>query len=534
MDAITAASRTAPLNIESLDDPVVTDSCPGFGGGQVSYGAADVLQPTQARLLVNVDIKDATATTRRGTTSLGNPNGLVTDIQGLAWFSTPSFAYMVAVSNGHLYEWNETSWTEFSAYTAVNATGQVCFAQLVNNLFITDGSSHLFMWDGTTLTDLGTGSATQPPVAQFLISDGFRLWAGNLAGVPDGLACSNLLDGTTWSSEFFQIRVGSGDGDYITGLIAWVNNQIVVFKRSSIWIVTADPSTTGDGIDGPGLGNATVQKVSDTIGCVSHRSIAIVGNDVWFLSDFGILSVGRVLAQNLQGQVNPPITLPVQDIIDRINWSYASAAAAVFWNNRYLLSLPLDSDTSPSTVLVYHILQGGFSGTWTNWGPLCWVLSKFGGLERLNFGRADGYVWRWLDYVQLLEETLTDYQDAGSAIATAVTTRAMILNDAFYPKSPLNISTEHVLSTAAATLSIALDEGSPQTVATNYSTNPNALLIPFYLPQTLPADGVVRQPFSIQQYGPFRSLQAMLTTAAGKLVCRAILATGFSDTLTID
>lgn len=528
MNALQAASSQSSLNIASLDDPVVTDFTASFTG-QRSFGSSDQLAATEFREGINIDTRNAYACTRRGSQQLGANLG--SQVQGSWWYSTPAFGYLVAVAGGALLKYDETSWAAWSAYAATDSTRQVCLAQLINTLYLADGAANLMSWDGTTLTDLGNNASdgTKPPIGSIIITDVFRMWMAGVSTVPDQLSCSLLGDPATWDATYLSIRVGNGDGDPITGLAAWTNNQIVVFKRNSVYIVAANPSNTGGGSSGS-LSNATITKLSDTIGCVSHRSISIVGTDVWFLSDFGVTSVGLVFAQ-AQSEIKVPLSLPIQDLIDRINWPFAFTAASFFWNNRFLLAVPLDEDTSPTTILVYNTQRQGWSGTWTQMEPVCWALSKAGGNERLNFGRQDGAVYRWLDYVLLNQEIRSTFQDNGLDIASSVRSRALIFSDAVFSKSPFTVTPEFVDSLDAATVSVNFDESGDQLVENALPTTGAPLYLPFTLPATLPNNGVFRQQLALQQFPEFRSMEVVVSATVGKISTRAIVATSFINTL---
>lgn len=552
MDQLTAAAKTSALCLEPLDDPVVADSTPSFTGMR-SYGSADQLADAEFRLGINIDTKQGYAQTRRGSQILGAL--LPGPIQSIGFFSTPAFAWLIVVSNGTLYKFDGTSWSTWGdSYAAANGAVQVTIAQLVNLIYLADGTSNLMSYDGTTSTDLGnnTGSSSSaaPPVGSLVVSDTYRLWMAGITQAANGsssgsvypvnpganlngglLYCSLLLDGAIWDANYLCLQVGYDD-DPIVGLAPWINNQLVVFKRNSIYIVTADPATTSGGASAP-LSNATIQLVSSQIGCASNRSIAVISTDVWFLSDIGITSIGLVIAQQ-QSEVKTPTSRPIQDLINRINWQYANASAGFFWNNRYMLSVPLDEDTSPTTILVYSTLQQGWSGYWTQMEPLCWALSKTNGLERLNFGRQDGAVYQWLDYVPLQNETYSTFMDNGLPVPSSVLTRAMIFSDPICPKSPFNLSAEFDESAAPADVAICLDEGSPIAVLSAAQTSAANLILPFILPQTLPANGIFRAPASLQQFPQCRSMQVQVSAQVGKISCRAVTATAFINSMQIE
>src|SRR5258708_4479175 len=97
------------LNNNQLDDTILVDACPSFAGGQRSYGPPDQLGKTESASLLNIDIRDSAAVTRRGTMALGA--ALPGSVQGLHWFATPAPEYLVACAGGGLHQWDESSWT---------------------------------------------------------------------------------------------------------------------------------------------------------------------------------------------------------------------------------------------------------------------------------------------------------------------------------------------------------------------------------------------------------------------------------------
>src|SRR6478672_1655318 len=128
-----------PLSTTRLDDPLTIANCPTFTGGQRSFGPPDQLAAGQAAELLNIDIHDGTATTRRGTEALGTA-ALPGAVQGLCWFSTSAGSWLVACANGTLFRWNESAWSPFSTYSAASATAPVSLTPFGERLFIADGA----------------------------------------------------------------------------------------------------------------------------------------------------------------------------------------------------------------------------------------------------------------------------------------------------------------------------------------------------------------------------------------------------------
>lgn len=532
----------ATLNNEQLDDPLSFDGVSDFSGGQASNRPANLLAGNESLTLTNVDIKTRLAVTRRGTTSLGSPTA--SPIQGMIYFSTPSLGYIFAIAGGTAWKYDETGWTAISGYTASSATEQIGIAQVINLLYIADAGGDMFSYDGTSFVDLGTGS-TNPPTGSLVLSHTNRLFCAGNTTVPDQLNASTPI-AIAWETTNLSIRVGAGEGDPIVALAPWDGFQIVVFKRNSTWIVTADPSLTGSDGSTNNLTNATITKITD-IGCVGPRAWALVGSDIYFLTDTGVRSVRRVITANTDArEVGPALSEPVHDVIDRINWTYANQCAGFFWQNKFLISLPLDSSTTPTTVLVYDTFVGAWSGTWTGWAPLIFIISKASGLERMNFGQPDGSVWRWLDYVPVNDESDATFQDNGNAIATTIESRGMIFGDGSVNisgagptfidsqsyKSPFTVSAEFYQSVASVSLSVEFDQGTAYPVNNAFTTSGGVpLILPFLLPQILSSNASKIRTFPMRQFNRFREMQIVIQSASQKLSLRSLSAKAFADTI---
>lgn len=169
---------------------------------------------------------------------------------------------------------------------------------------------------------------------------------------------------TLYVSDFFtpgyfaannSLRVG-GDGHPITGLKAWDNFNLLVFKGLTTWLVTTDPLLP--------VGQWPVERISSSVGCSASRTAVQVGADVWWLSGQGVVSVRR-MAQETQREISSSISLPVADVVRRINWSAAETASAVYFDNKVLFALPLDNATTPNALLVYDTLAQIWLDEWT-------------------------------------------------------------------------------------------------------------------------------------------------------------------------
>jgi hypothetical protein len=87
--------------------------------------------------------------------------------------------------------------------------------------------------------------------------------------------------------------------------------------------------------------------------------------EVYFLSETGrgVYALSQMPTSDQMG-VWVPISMPVKDYIDRINWSAVKNARATYWNDLYILSVPLDGATYNNFMLIYSITLNAWQGQW--------------------------------------------------------------------------------------------------------------------------------------------------------------------------
>ena len=507
---------------DAIDDGLIGDAQQGFGGGMVSAAPPDEIPRNAAAYLLNVDLFEERAETRRGA-GLWYASPATGSIAGIAWLDTPALNQLVVSQGGALYYNAGAGWVAIAGWTG--GASRVEMVQLIDLLYIADGTNHLFSWDGATLTDLGTGGATQPRLGRFIITHTDRIFMAGVATEPDGLDVSDILDGATWDSAAQRIRIGAGEGEPITGLARWDKYTVLVFKARSIWAVNADPAFP--------CSSWTIERVSGSIGCVSHRTIVATGQDVMFLSPSGVRSIRRVLSGETTA-TSQAVSAPIQDWMDRVNWDGASAAAAVFFRDRLLLSVPLDQETANTTVFALDAQRGVWCGIWTGWAAQCWAVATEQEAARLTWGRSDGAIWRWREYTGAALATSLDYQDDGAAFATQIVTRGMIFADEESPKQPFRVEAQFYNSLGSVDVSAVLDRDAPVLLARAVSTALSTLTLPFTLNATLPRGGVKPWGRGTQHLPHSKVFQVQLDSGENKTSVRAVLASAFVETVNIE
>ena len=273
----------------------------------------------------------------------------------------------------------------------------------------------------------------------------------------------------------------------------------------------------------------STETVNRRIGCVAHRSIQQVGNDVFFLSEDGVRTLGRTLSDQEIG-VSSPISEPIDDIIKRINWAYIDTASSVYHANRYLLSVPVDSATTPNYVLVWNQLTKSWSGYWTGWNATAFAKTEFSGTSKVVFGNATGGTHEWLGWQSEVESAAADYNDSGAVYASSVTTRGFHFGDYLSPKVGYSYELEFYKSSSDVSAYFIADRGGSK-AAYSGPTQRGVLYLPLDLPFLLPAKGSFRTASDLGKFGRFFSIQVKLSVPSGKLAVQGFGLTAFLDTI---
>ncbi len=372
--------------------------------------------------------------------------------------------------------------------------------------------------DGSSAT--ATAELVDPPSGTIGVWHTNRMFLAGLTGEQsDTIRVSDLLDQTNWPAAN-SFRVGGGEGESIIALKSWDVMNMLVWKESSTYLVQTDPVQS--------VANWPIQKVSDNIGCVSSRTAVQVGADVWWLSKQGVVSVRR-MQQETQREVSAAISVPIQDYIDRINWNAANTACATFYDNKYMLAVPLDGEASPTHILVYDTLHQCWAGVWTGLGCKDLTPTNFSSVKGLAFSSSDGDV---LEYDAT--KTADTIQGTATAYSSKIYLRGYSFGEVVTQKTALNTEVEFYRSSATdVTFSVTLDEADPIIVASNIASGAALTTLPFEEEAgiVLAALGTTQKSYNIMGYPQFRSLQPRLEANTGVLSLRTLKASAFLDTI---
>lgn len=393
-------------------------------------------------------------------------------------------------------------------------------------------------------------SLAPPAQPIYLTTHTNRLWAvsADTSVQPDTLYFSDLLDGESWD-PLGSIRVG-GDGDPIRGLYSWFGYKLLVFKERSIWSVDADP--TQDPADW------VISLISGNIGCSSHRSIAAVGADVFFLSRDGIRSMAQIQA-GTQTSVGLALSSPINDLISKIDKTKLQYCDGTFWNNRYLLAVPfvtqgpfsiglenqegllLESGSTielegtfnqNNAVIVYHSLARSWLGYWDNWQVNDFIptaFSQFGPVlmfagDIISLSEGAGQVWSFNDYLpntRLSPLQQSAYLDGGSTYQSTVITKAYNLGEPIPDKIGYSIQ-------------VALDNPYTSSIgaALSFATNMSGTFTSIDGAISVPNSQKYLSAYNLISRGRWNSIQFKINTTNGsRLSLQSTILSGFVDSV---
>lgn len=167
----------------------------------------------------------------------------------------------------------------------------------------------------------------------------------------DELIASDILDSNTYDQIFGSLRFNAGASDFTVGIKSFTEDSFLVFNKNSIHRVS---NTTN-------ISNISAQLLTDEIGCLARKTITQVGKNIFFLSDNGVYSLEFFDEFNLRG-TQVPLSEPIQSTMDRINSDLAKDSVAVYFDNRYYIAVPLNSEdgsvtaTANNALIIYNFL----------------------------------------------------------------------------------------------------------------------------------------------------------------------------------
>lgn len=383
-----------------------------------------------------------------GFTQLSKPTGVqVTNLSGVSGTFTRSFRISsfnnvgetiasdaVLITNTPQDLINTTlriTWTTSSPASAVAGYG-IYGVDQGDERFLTSVDSSTLRYDYQGVPDPSNlvfpsaADTTSGPIAKYIISHKDKLVMGNIQGYPSRITWSGggfNVDRFNWRFGGGYIDIDKDAGDEVKGLIEF-QDQIIVFKERSIWAVTL--ALSGD------IVVPTVKMIMRGVGCVSHRTVRYVENDVFFLSRRGVYTLGNepnflnVLRTN-------EVSARIRPLFETLTASQLELASAAYSGSKYRLAFPSTTANKNTKEVIYDRERLAWMGpnTFAATPGVYEVYYDGSNRENLIWGDAD-------------DNFVTDFSNAysndkGVKIQTILLTKKTAFNNPFRFKQMKNL-----------------------------------------------------------------------------------------------
>jgi len=383
---------------------------------------------------------------------------------------------------------HKTNFTTDLQTTMIKAT---CSGGVGDVVLISNGTDHVWeMTSAHAFNDCGDSNTT-PPLTKVMAFFRNRVWTlkANVLNWSGALPATYAA-GWDRATNAFNMTVGEE-----RALIGVRDTGLLALGADAVYGI--NPSVTPVATDKP-------EKILD-IGCVANKTAVQVADDVLFLSSDGVRGVFRTQQDKLQMGQSFPLSFNLKAEFERISWNSISKACAIYFDNKYLLALPVDSSTYNNQVWVFY----PSSQSWTvieGWNVGAWGTVKFSGEERLYYiDSNDGSVYR----------AFSGYDNNDVAITGTIICREEDMGQPLKYKigGEVEIEVEVAGSDDTLAIQIAIDGGDFRTLGTVSLDSPNAPTLPVTLPFTLADSYIVRQKFHLESFGRWRTIQLKMVNS---------------------
>jgi len=360
-----------------LDDPILVDGDRGFRGID-SYLENTSLQGGFVETSENMRLTGDLAETRKGIDFLAGNLTLTYDTDERVFcstlFSDPASGteFVVVATKTKAIIWNDANNSgiaiDYPVGEVVADADGASFVQSLEKLILFRGKNKTPLeWDGdfASPTDFVVKANASPGGGNIQCPNtDFGLFFRNRLIVPQPtdsnytVLMSNLLNTDVYTTADAQFRINKGSADKLVGFFPYQEDQLIVFMRNSIHMINNIATVSA----------ANTYEITRQHGCVARKSIAQSGPQTFFLSDNGVivLSPGTDPAKGLGVAISKvsgetiPMTRPIQDQFDEVNFAHADKSCGVVHDNKYYLAVPTGSSTVPNAIFIFDLL----TSTW--------------------------------------------------------------------------------------------------------------------------------------------------------------------------
>ena len=362
----------------NLDDQVQSEGDRGFRGID-SYKEKTSLEGGFVEKSENMRLIGDLAETRKGIDFLAGSvtltyNGSDERVFASTLFSDPATGveFVVVATKSKAIIWNDANNSgiaiDYPGSEVVAAGDGASFVQSMEKLILFRGKNKTPLeWDGdySSPTDFVVKANGSPGAGRIQCPNtDYGVFFRNRLIIPQptdsaySLIMSDLLDTDNYYAAESQFRISKGSADFLVGFYPYQEDQLIVFMRNSIHMINNIATTSA----------ANTYEITRQHGCVARKSIAQSGPQTFFLSDNGVivLSPGQdpgkglgVAISKISGETIP-MTQPIQDQFDDVNFAHADKSCGVVFDNKYFLAVPTGSSTVPNAIFVFSLLSNSW------------------------------------------------------------------------------------------------------------------------------------------------------------------------------
>lgn len=486
------------IQFNGRDDQQLVEVRLDFSGGQNTRQRSKLISENQVEQAIGYDtsapgkiVKDKGITLL---SNLGTSAGL-----GLFGYEPDGFTFeLLAAEDINLKYWQSgTAFTTLgTAFTAGNQTRMFKGGESGEGdvAFVTNGVNQWYRVQGTNgLQALGTTAGTgndSPPLTAVGCYFRNRVWAlkSNLGYFSDAFPAdyASAFDTVT---NAFRFSVGKE-----MAIVPMRDLGLIFFGSDAVWglnpSVVPDPTT-----DKP-------EHITD-IGCVAGKTAIQVGDDILYLAKDGVRGLFRTQQDKVQTGQSFPLSYIIKTNVDSLSMNYIEKATAIYWENKYILSVPVNSSTYNNQVWIYHPATQSWRVI-DGWNVGQFATIRISGENRLYYINSNsGKVHR----------AFYGADNDGTAISSTLISRE---EDFKYPQQykcggELEIEVLSANSSSAAvSVYVSLDAGAWQFVG-NVTLSIGAIpALPKNLPFNLADSSTGVNTFHLDRFGKFRTLRVKI------------------------
>lgn len=490
--------RDLSRRLNAPDDQLVPLVRNDMTGGMNSRVHPTKLRDNQSAMLINVSLDVPGQRNKRpGSVFIGDDIGDDSpallhnyEIQGAS-------DQFLMYEDTHLWKWTGgASWsalkTDFTSATDVGIISAKESGQSPDDVVIVQNGTEQFRFNSSgTAYNLDTNHSLYKSTVMAWY--GNRIWclSNDLLQYSD--AYPDLDDGTdAFTNAAFRIPVGEE-----RGIVPTRDLGMIIFGKQAIWALA--PSATPAVTDKP-------EPIITSYGCVSKKGFVSVGDDIFFFAPDGLRSLKRTVQDKLQVGASFPISFGLKDEYEEISWANIENLSMEYFDNKIFISVPTSS-TTYKTWIYYPVFDAFVVAEGIN--PTCWGKFKISGEERLYYGKqGQGKVYQaWTGFTD--EGTTTTN---GTAITMTEEGREEDFGQPQVPKEGGEIEVEAVAvgDSNSLTISARVDGGSYVVLGTLSLESEGAPTLPVSLPFNLSDEFIVREKYSLDQLGQYRTIQVKI------------------------